>query len=59
MINKKGIIYKYFRKKEEELYKISDYIGCLSKANVKFILNNNNFIKTEKIEINPNTIELT
>ena len=58
MINKKGIIYKYFRKKEEELYKISDYIGCLSKANVEFILNNNNYIKTEKIEINPNTIEL-
>ena len=29
----KGFIYKYFRKKETKLYKISDYIGCMSQTN--------------------------
>ena len=26
----KGIIYKVFRKKEKQLYRLSDYIGCMS-----------------------------
>ena len=42
MINKQGIkgfIYKYFRRKEKELYKISDYIGCMSQANVNYVIN--------------------
>lgn len=37
----KNLIYKYFRDKEERLYKISDYIGCMSNANVEFLLKNN------------------
>lgn len=32
----KRSIYKYFRKKEIELYKISDYIGCMSNTNYIF-----------------------
>src|SRR5690606_28874945 len=50
----KGIIYKYFRKKEQKLYKYSDYIGCMSQANVKYILDNNNLSK-DKVEVNPNS----
>ena len=34
----KGIIYQYFRNKEKNLYDLSDYIGCMSYANVKYIL---------------------
>ena len=30
----KGLLYHSFRKKEKELYRISDYIGCMSPANV-------------------------
>ena len=33
----KSLLYKYFRSKEERLYKISDYIGCMSNANVEFL----------------------
>lgn len=54
----KGILYKYFRRVEKKLYQISDYIGCMSQANVKYILNHNPEIPPEKIEICPNSIEI-
>ncbi|WP_347723253.1 glycosyltransferase family 4 protein [Lysinibacillus capsici] len=60
IITKKGfkkLIYSYFRYKEINLYKISDYIGCMSQANVEFITKNNkNIIENKVIEICPNTI---
>ena len=37
----KGLIYKYFRKKEKKLYAISDKIGCMSQANVDYVLKHN------------------
>lgn len=55
--SKSSMIYKYFRKKEKKLYKISDYIGCMSKANVDYIINNNEYIDSRKVEIFPNSIE--
>jgi hypothetical protein len=58
LMTKKGVLYKYFRNKEKELYRISDKIGCMSKANADFILHQNSFISENKIEINPNSIEL-
>lgn len=54
----KGIIYKIFRIKEKKLYKISDYIGCMSPANVKYVLDHNDFVKKEKIEVCPNCVKL-
>ncbi len=54
----KSVIYKFFRKKEEKLYKISDYIGCMSQANVDFIVNNNSFVDPCKVHVNPNSIEV-
>lgn len=53
----KGLIYRYFRKKEKELYSLSDKIGCLSPANISFLLNNNNIDK-KKLHVSPNTIEI-
>lgn len=55
----KGVIYKTFLKKEKKLYKISDYIGCMSQANVDFIIKNNPEVDKEKVHICPNTIEVT
>ncbi len=54
----KGIIYSYFRKKEKKLYAISDYIGCMSQANVEYLLKHNPEISPEKVEICPNAIEV-
>lgn len=61
MLNKsgiKGIIYRYFRHKEKSLYGISDYIGCMSQANVDYILKHNPEIDRERVEICPNSIEV-
>jgi glycosyltransferase involved in cell wall biosynthesis len=57
MMNKDGLLYRYFRKKEKSLYKISDAIGCMSPANVAFVLKDNPEIPKEKVEENPNSIE--
>lgn len=54
----KGIVYKVFRNKEKKLYKISDYIGCMSPANVKYVLKHNEFVKAAKIEVCPNCVKL-
>ena len=54
----KGIIYKTFRKKEKKLYKISDCIGCMSKANVDYIIKHNPDIDPEKVHVNPNSVEI-
>ena len=54
----KSIIYKMFRKKEEKLYRISDYIGCMSRANVDFVIKNNPFVNSEKVHICPNAIQV-
>lgn len=53
----KSLIYKYFRKKEKRLYQTSDYIGCMSKANVDYILKHNTEIQPDIVEICPNSIE--
>lgn len=61
MLNKsglKGLLYKYFRKQEIELYNVSDYIGCMSPANVRYLLKHNPYINPQKVEIAPNAIEL-
>jgi len=52
-----GILYRYFRKKEKKLYAISDHIGCMSEANVEFVLRNNPEISQDKVEVCPNSIE--
>lgn len=56
MFKENGLLYKFFRKKEIDLYNTSDYIGCMSQGNVDFVLNHNNFISKDKVEILPNTI---
>lgn len=54
----KGIIYRYFRRKEKKLYEVSDRIGCMSRANVDYLLKHNPEIPPEKVEICPNSIEV-
>ena len=59
MLSKSGarkLIYNLFRKKEEKLYIISDYIGCMSNANVDYIVKNNPYLSEKTIEVCPNSI---
>lgn len=54
----KGLLYKFFRKKETKLYAVSDYIGCMSPANVEFVLKNNPEVPADRVEVAPNSIDL-
>lgn len=58
MFSKKGLLYTYFRRKEKRLYKVSDVIGCMSPANVRFLLKHNSGINPESVEVCPNSVEL-
>lgn len=53
----KGILYRHFRSKEKKLYAISDRIGCMSQANVDYVLKHNPEVDPSKMEICPNAIE--
>ena len=53
----KGVIYKYFRAKEEKLYELSDTIGCMSQANCDYVIKHNPKVNPKKVEICPNCIE--
>ena len=57
LMQKKSFLHTYFRYKERKLYQISDYIGCMSKRNVEYILNHNLFLSKDNIEVCPNSIE--
>lgn len=54
----KGILYRMFRKKEEELYRITDYIGCMSPANVEYVLKHNPSVDRAKVEVAPNSYDV-
>lgn len=61
MIKKHGIksvLYHFFRKKEKNLYKISDYIGCMSQANVDYIIKHNSEVNPQIVEICPNCVDV-
>lgn len=61
MLSKSGLkapLYKAFRKKEIKLYEISDRIGCMSKANIDFVIKNNKEIDPSRVEIFPNCIDI-
>lgn len=54
----KGLLYQYFRGKEKQLYRISDRIGCMSQANVDYVLRHNPEVDPAIVEICPNSIEV-
>lgn len=58
MFGEKSFFNWYFRRKEKKLYQVSDYIGCMSPANVKFVMDYNPEIETSRVEVAPNSIEL-
>lgn len=53
----KGLLYKSFRNKEKKLYRISDRIGCMSQANVDYVLKHNPEVDSAVVEVCPNSIE--
>ena len=58
IFSKKSVFYRYFRRKEKALYQASDYIGCMSPANVAYLRTHNRDYPERRIEEAPNSIEL-
>ncbi len=55
----KGFIYRYFRNKERQLYRLSDHIGCTSQENIAYTLRNNPQLDSAKLELCVNSMEPT
>ena len=58
LFSKKSLFHLFFRRKEVSLYKSSDFIGCMSPANVEYIRKHNPYYSAERVEVAPNSIEL-
>lgn len=52
----KGILYRHFRRQEKKLYSVSDYIGCMSQANVDYLLAHNSDLNPKRMGICPNSV---
>ena len=59
MFSKQSLLYRFFRRKEKGLYTISDYVGCMSPANVDYVLKYNLEITKNKVGLCPNAVDLT
>lgn len=57
LMKKGGLIWRYFRAKEKRLYEVSDHIGCMSRANVEYLLRHNPDLDPAKVEECPNSIK--
>jgi hypothetical protein len=53
-----GLLYRFFRRKEKALYAVSDRIGCMSPANVTYLLRHNPEIPAGSVEVCPNSVEI-
>lgn len=54
----KGLLYKHFRKQEKKLYAISERIGCMSQANVDYVVKHNPEVNPAIVEVCPNSIDV-
>lgn len=54
----KGILYRHFRNQEKKLYRISDRIGCMSQANVDYLIKHNPEIDPAIVEVCPNSVDV-
>ena len=59
LLSKNSLIYRHFKKKERELYDVSDKIGCMSEANANYLLKHNTHIDSKKVHVCPNSISPT
>ncbi len=57
LLSKWNPAYWYFRKKEKETYRLSDHIGCMSLANVHYLLEHNTYLSADKVEVCSNSLK--
>jgi glycosyltransferase involved in cell wall biosynthesis len=59
VFRKKSLPWFFFRSHEVRVYKTANYIGCMSPYSVDYILANNHYLETGKVEVCPNSIRPT
>ena len=52
----RGLLWRYFRLEEKRLYGCSDYIGCMSQANVDYVIAENPELDSTNVGICPNSV---
>lgn len=57
MIKNNGFLHKFFRAKEKRLYRISDFIGCMSEGNRRYVIEHNKEVAPAIVEVCPNSID--
>lgn len=60
-LNNKGVFripYAYFKYMEKEMYRISDFIGCMSPANERYLYKHNRYLDKNCVELCPNAIKI-
>lgn len=57
MMGEGGLLHRMFRRKEQELYALSDRIGCMSPANCDYVIAHNPEVNPEIVEVCPNAVE--
>ena len=58
MIKKNGFLHRYFVGKENDLYQVSDFVGCMSPASISYLSRNHKDIDIRKLVLCPNAIEV-
>ena len=58
MMSENSIPFLRFKKLEQQLYEISDCIGCMSNRNIEYIKQHHGQVIGQKLEFFPNTIEV-
>ena len=58
IIKRGGLMHRYFAAKERRLYASADTIGCMSDANVRYVLAHHATLDADKVRLFPNTKKL-
>jgi glycosyltransferase involved in cell wall biosynthesis len=58
MMRKNWLLHRYFERKEKDLYQVSDFIGCMSPANISYLARNHEYIDINKLVLCPNAIDV-
>lgn len=59
LISSKGPIYKFYKRKERQLYETATFIGCMSEGNLRYIKEREPLFIQQKLELFPNTKTVT
>lgn len=53
-MKKNGFMHRYFSRKESNLYQTADYIGCMSAANIRYLMDHHTSLPPQKLFELPN-----